>query len=394
MFANTRALSSMIIQYITNIEPNSLFIVNAISLSAFATAFFCIWLKQRDRDYWLYWVAANVVMAIGFTAFVVIDRTQMMQLIIVNGFMVMGIALRWQALRSFFHRKNYIEINLLILLVLLLPYIFSSYVTNRFIFGFVNLLFFFEIILVVRELIRPNGETLPSRWGLVIAYGIVGVAFIARVVQGWVTGPNNMTLLPNDALLTVLLLTISVHIVASGAFAISIAYERGISELKQMALLDPLTDLYNRRAFELALTDRKLDSAVLTLILLDIDHFKRVNDDYGHEAGDIALKRCANILTTIFRKKDVVARIGGEEFAVILPDTTLNEAYDYAERVRKAVEDDAFEHENDIVRLTISAGVCQTVAGVTSLADIAKKADSSLYMAKNRGRNRVEIFAV
>ncbi len=384
----------MIIQYITNIDPNSLFIVNAISLSAFATAFFCIWLKQRDRLYWLYWVAANVVMAIGFTAFVVIDRTQMMQLIIVNGFMVMGIALRWQALRSFFYRKNYIEINLLILLVLLLPYIFSSYVTNSFIFGFVNLLFFFEIILVVRELIRPNGETLPSRWGLVIAYGIVGVAFIARVVQGWVTGPNNMTLLPNDALLTILLLTISVHIVASGAFAISIAYERGISELKQMALLDPLTELYNRRAFELALTDRKLDSAVLTLILLDIDHFKRVNDDYGHEAGDIALKRCANILTTIFRKKDVVARIGGEEFAVILPDTTLNDAYDYAERVRKAVEDDAFEHESDIVRLTISAGVCQTVAGVTSLADIAKKADSSLYVAKNKGRNRVEIFAV
>ena len=384
----------MIIQYITNIDPNSLFIVNAISLSAFATAFFCIWLKQRDRLYWLYWVAANVVMAIGFTAFVVIDRTQMMQLIIVNGFMVMGIALRWQALRSFFYRKNYIEINLLILLVLLLPYIFSSYVTNSFIFGFVNLLFFFEIILVVRELIRPNGETLPSRWGLVIAYGIVGVAFIARVVQGWVTGPHNMTLLPNDALLTILLLTISVHIVASGAFAISIAYERGISELKQMALLDPLTELYNRRAFELALTDRKLDSAVLTLILLDIDHFKRVNDDYGHEAGDIALKRCANILTTIFRKKDVVARIGGEEFAVILPDTTLNDAYDYAERVRKAVEDDAFEHESDIVRLTISAGVCQTVAGVTSLADIAKKADSSLYVAKNKGRNRVEIFAV
>lgn len=133
---------------------------------------------------------------------------------------------------------------------------------------------------------------------------------------------------------------------------------------------------------------------MLTLILLDIDHFKRVNDDYGHEAGDIALKRCANILTTIFRKKDVVARIGGEEFAVILPDTTLNDAYDYAERVRKAVEDDAFEHESDIVRLTISAGVCQTVAGVTSLADIAKKADSSLYVAKNKGRNRVEIFAV
>lgn len=383
----------MIIQYITNIDPNSLFIVNAISLAAFSIAFFCIWLKQRDRIYWLYWVAANFILALGFTAFVIIDRTQMLQLIIVNGFMVIGIALRCQALRSFFYRKNYIEVNIVILLILLVPYSVSSYVSNKFIFGFVNLLFLAEIVLVIRELVRPNGEVLPSRWGLVIAYSIVGVGFVARVVQG-VTGPQNMTLLPNDGLLTVLLLAISVHIVASGAFAISLAYERGISELKQMTLLDPLTELYNRRAFELALAGQRPDLGSLTLILLDIDHFKRVNDDYGHEAGDVALRRCANILTTVFRKKDVVARIGGEEFAVILPDTTLREAYEFAERARKAVENDAFEHGGNIVRLTISAGVCQTVAGVTSLSDITKKADVSLYMAKNKGRNRVEIFAV
>ena len=383
----------MIIQYITNIDPNSLFIVNAISLAAFSIAFFCIWLKQRDRVYWLYWVAANFILALGFTAFVIIDRTQMLQLIIVNGFMVIGIALRWQALRSFFYRKNYIEVNIVILLILLVPYSVSSYVSNKFIFGFVNLLFLAEIVLVIRELVRPNGEVLPSRWGLVIAYSIVGVGFVARVVQG-VTGPQNMTLLPNDGLLTVLLLAISVHIVASGAFAISLAYERGISELKQMTLLDPLTELYNRRAFELALAGQRPDLGSLTLILLDIDHFKRVNDDYGHEAGDVALRRCANILTTVFRKKDVVARIGGEEFAVILPDTTLREAYEFAERVRQAVENDAFDHGGNIVRLTISAGVCQTVAGVTSLSDITKKADVSLYMAKNKGRNRVEIFAV
>lgn len=383
----------MIIQYITNIDPNSLFIVNAISLAAFSIAFFCIWLKQRDRVYWLYWVAANFILALGFTAFVIIDRTQMLQLIIVNGFMVIGIALRWQALRSFFYRKNYIEVNIVILLIFLVPYSVSSYVSNKFIFGFVNLLFLAEIVLVIRELVRPNGEVLPSRWGLVIAYSIVGVGFVARVVQG-VTGPQNMTLLPNDGLLTVLLLAISVHIVASGAFAISLAYERGISELKQMTLLDPLTELYNRRAFELALAGQRPDLGSLTLILLDIDHFKRVNDDYGHEAGDVALRRCANTLATVFRKKDVVARIGGEEFAVILPDTTLREAYEFAERARKAVENDAFEHGGNIVRLTISAGVCQTVAGVTSLSDITKKADVSLYMAKNKGRNRVEIFAV
>lgn len=384
---------SMLIQYMADIEPNSLFTVNAISLAAFAIAFFCIWLKQRDRTYWLYWVAANAVLSVGFIIFVVIDRSQMLQLILVNVVLATGIALRWQAIRSFFYRKNYIEINFLIILIVLLPYLFSSYLTNGFIFGFVNLIFLVEIVLVLRELLRPNGETLPSRWGLAIAYSLVAAAFVARVIQGWVTSPANMKLLPNDGLLAVILLVMSIHIVASGAFAISMAYERGISELKQMALLDPLTGLYNRRAFELTLAERDPADGSLALILLDIDHFKRINDQFGHAAGDIALQRFANILMTIFRKKDFIARIGGEEFAVLLPDTTMNEAYEFAERVRKTAENDAFERSDGIVRLTISAGVCQAAADVTSFSDMTQKADISLYIAKNNGRNRVEIFA-
>ena len=383
----------MLIQYMADIEPNSLFTVNAISLAAFAIAFFCIWLKQRARTYWLYWVAANAVLSVGFIIFVVIDRSQMLQLILVNVVLATGIALRWQAIRSFFYRKNYIEINFLIILIVLLPYLFSSYLTNGFIFGFVNLIFLVEIILVLRELVRPNGETLPSRWGLAIAYSLVAAAFVARVIQGWVTSPANMKLLPNDGLLAVILLVMSIHIVASGAFAISMAYERGISELKQMALLDPLTGLYNRRAFELTLAERDPADGSLALILLDIDHFKRINDQFGHAAGDIALQRFANILMTIFRKKDFIARIGGEEFAVLLPDTTMNEAYEFAERVRKTAENDAFEHSDGIVRLTISAGVCQAATDVTSFSDMTQKADISLYIAKNNGRNRVEIFA-
>ncbi|UCA46390.1 GGDEF domain-containing protein [Pseudochrobactrum sp. XF203] len=383
----------MLIQYMADIEPNSLFTVNAISLAAFAIAFFCIWLKQRDRTYWLYWVAANAVLSVGFIIFVVIDRSQMLQLILVNVVLATGIALRWQAIRSFFYRKNYIEINFLIILIVLLPYLFSSYLTNGFIFGFVNLIFLVEIVLVLRELLRPNGETLPSRWGLAIAYSLVAAAFVARVIQGWVTSPANMKLLPNDGLLAVILLVMSIHIVASGAFAISMAYERGISELKQMALLDPLTGLYNRRAFELTLAERDPADGSLALILLDIDHFKRINDQFGHAAGDIALQRFANILMMIFRKKDFIARIGGEEFAVLLPDTTMNEAYEFAERVRKTAENDAFEHSDGIVRLTISAGVCQAATDVTSFSDMTQKADISLYIAKNNGRNRVEIFA-
>lgn len=380
-------------QYLVDIQPNSLFVVNAISLFAFAVAFFCIWLKQRDRIYWLYWTSANFVLSAALVIFVIVDRSQIMQMAFANSLLVLGLALRWQALRLFFYRRNYVEFNLVFLFLVIIPYLFSGHIKHGVIFGAVNVILFAEIILILRELLKPNDEVLPSRWGLVFAYGLVGCAFVFRIVQSWIVSRNEMTPLPLDSLLTLQLLIVSVHIVASGAFAISIAYERGLAELKRLALRDPLTELYNRRAFELALAAHKPDKASVTLILLDIDHFKRVNDEFGHEAGDIALKRCANILTSIFRKKDVVARIGGEEFAVILPETTMCEAYDYAERARQTIENDAFEHAGRIVRLTISAGVCQTMAGVTTMSDIAKKADVSLYMAKNKGRNRVEIFA-
>ena len=384
----------MLIQYILDIEPNTLFVVNAISLGAFAIAFFCIWLKQRDKAYWLYWTAANFVLSLVFTIFVVIDRSQIMQMAFVNALLVLGVALRWQALRSFFYRKNYVEFNLIVLLLVIAPYFLSSYVRHSVIFGAVNVILFAEIALIIRELLKPNKEVLPSRWGLMVAYGIVGLAFLLRIVQAWLISPDTMTPLPLDHLLTVQLLIVSIHIVASGAFAISIAYERGISELRQMVLRDPLTELYNRRAYELTLAEHKPDDGSFALILLDIDHFKRINDAFGHAAGDIALKRCANILMQVFRKTDFIARIGGEEFVAILPETTMKEAYEFAEAVRLAVENDAFEYNGNIVRLTISAGVCLATAGGSSFSDITQNADLSLYSAKNNGRNRVEIFAV
>lgn len=384
----------MLIQYIKNIEPNSLFIVNAISLAAFAIAFFGIWIKQRSKTYWLYWTVANLILSAALLSFVVIDRSRIVQMAFVNCLLVLGLTLRWQALRSFFNRKNYIEFNLLALLVVVVPYLLAPYVKHGLIFGAVNVVLLAEVALIIRELVKPDKEKLPSRWGLVVAYGLIGGAFSLRILQGWFISFNEMTPLPSDYLLTAQLLVVSIHIVASGAFAISIAYERGIFELQQMTLRDPLTELYNRRAYEMTLAQLKPEDGDFALILLDIDHFKRINDQFGHEAGDIALKRCARILTGIFRKADFIARIGGEEFVVILPETTIKEAYEFAEHVRRTVENDAFAYGEGVVRLTISAGVCQASSGLTSFADISKKADVSLYEAKNKGRNRVETFAV
>lgn len=383
----------MMIQYAVGFDPHSLFVVNAISLAAFAVAFFFAWIKQRDKAYWLLWMWANVVLSGSFIVFATVNRAHVTDFALANCLLVLGIALRQQAARVFFHRKTSVLAPVIAVGLTIAIYLAAPVLGYGFVFGAVNAVIMGQIALVVHELLRDRTENLPSRWGLAFAYSVVAFSSGLRIVQGLFVNSDMMNLLPQDTLLTIHLLIASIHIVASGAFAISLAYERGISELRQMALRDPLTELYNRRAFELTLAKFKPADGSFAMVILDIDHFKRVNDDFGHAAGDIALKRCASILTRVFRKSDFIARIGGEEFVAILPETTMTEAYEYAERARKAVEEDAFEHGGDVVRLTISAGVCQATAESGLSSDITRKADVSLYSAKNNGRNRVEMFA-
>ena len=168
-------------------------------------------------------------------------------------------------------------------------------------------------------------------------------------------------------------------------------------ELVELSQRDPLTGLANRRAFELAEHARWRDALTtgepVGLVVLDVDHFKIYNDFYGHPAGDACLRKVARCLGEQLRGKgDVVARIGGEEFAILLPDLELEAAGDIAERVRQAVAQLELPHlgcgRGQIV--TISAGACSLVPrpGATA-AELFAAADSALYAAKQSGRNRV-----
>ena len=138
--------------------------------------------------------------------------------------------------------------------------------------------------------------------------------------------------------------------------------------------------------YEIARAIRK--QTAFSLIMLDIDHFKLVNDTYGHRRGDYALKTLAEVVQKSKRNADVLARVGGEEFIVLLPDTKLSDAIQLAERIRKNVEDFTFE---EIVRMTISLGITE-FKQTDSKESILKRVDSALYKAKDNGRNRCEII--
>lgn len=153
---------------------------------------------------------------------------------------------------------------------------------------------------------------------------------------------------------------------------------------------DPLTQVGNRRYLDKKLNILSQASTELAFLLLDIDHFKTLNDAYGHDVGDDVLVRLANILKALCRKEDVLARIGGEEFAILLPNTNKSASLVFAERVREAVASNAFEVSE---RVTVSIGVALGNTKNADYDELYKQADTAMYRAKTDGRNHVRAFS-
>jgi len=164
-----------------------------------------------------------------------------------------------------------------------------------------------------------------------------------------------------------------------------------ISVYMSEARTDPLTGLANRRAYdeELArrIAQRRRHGTPVSIVVVDIDHFKRFNDTFGHQAGDEVLRCVAGILQRTMRQSDVVARLGGEEMAVVLPGGNVDEACMAAERARRAIDEARFHHDGHELHVTISLGVAERKEHEDGAA-LSKRADAALYAAKKAGRNR------
>ncbi len=157
-----------------------------------------------------------------------------------------------------------------------------------------------------------------------------------------------------------------------------------IKELHQQVHTDTLTGLRNRRYFCEKLPELT-SKAPISLILMDIDNFKSVNDTYGHMAGDQVLQQFAGILQSNTRKNDIIARLGGEEFAVILPQTDVKEAFKIANRIRTAVENHLFSYENITCKITVSVGIASVKECTNiSIDQFLKITDEALYKAKEK----------
>src|SRR5690554_22387 len=161
---------------------------------------------------------------------------------------------------------------------------------------------------------------------------------------------------------------------------------------ERAARTDELTGLANRREMQNRLNTEfsrfKRAGHHFSVVLIDLDLFKRINDGYGHDAGDAVLRQFADLTHTVVRQSDLAARWGGEEFLLLLPDTSLLQALSLAERLRAEVARTEFQHQGKILPVTISAGVC-SISKAGSVNELLKQADIQLYNAKDAGRNRI-----
>jgi diguanylate cyclase (GGDEF)-like protein len=185
-----------------------------------------------------------------------------------------------------------------------------------------------------------------------------------------------------------ILMTLAAHA------AVSIDNTRLFEEVQRLAITDDLTQAFNRRhLFEVGeheLQQAKRYERSLSAIMFDIDHFKAINDTYGHAAGDEVLRWFADQCRRAIRRVDILGRYGGEEFAVLLPETNLKGAFEIAERIRNLVNGETVETSKGPLEVTVSAGVAEIHHGMTDVHTLIDRADAAMYFAKRTGRNRVE----
>ena len=252
----------------------------------------------------------------------------------------------------------------------------------------------------IRRLVSqlPAGGILRRKWNILSALILFFIfGYISYIIMYWDRPSEEIHLI-----VPMVFFFGGIFVLLVGTLALQTAMDiKQISALKDETITDPLMGIHNRRYLDLRLAE-EIERAhrynfQLSMLLLDIDHFKNINDTFGHYIGDLVLKNLGHLLLKNVRKTDIVARYGGEEIAVIAPHTSLPTAADLAERLRQVVEKSVIvpadeQEDRPAVTITVSIGIAGLDQQIVDRQSLIERTDEALYRAKQKGRNRVVVF--
>jgi diguanylate cyclase (GGDEF)-like protein len=384
-----------------NLDVNTLFLVTIYVEAILGLLLLFAWVQNTAITAVAWWGFADLLRAASVALFGMYGSvSDLVSIDLANAVLFTAFALTWTGARVFDHRRPQPILMFggaaLWLVLCRVPSIAASWEVRVLLSSGIITSYTWA---AAYEFWRGRSEPLVSRWPAIFMLFAHGALYLLRTPFGamlpWSPAGNQvfasvwMTVLSFEALL----FTISIAFIL-----LAMAKERTEHRHKTAALVDPLTGISNRRAFlqdgETQLRRQAADPRPTAVMLLDLDNFKSINDRFGHAVGDRVLQLFADVAGGCLRRVDLFGRLGGEEFAALLSDTSREKAMAIAEEIRASFANATQEVDGRPVIATVSIGVVISYDAVLDLSALLAQADHALYRAKDNGRNRVEVAAI
>ncbi|MGD9738100.1 MAG: GGDEF domain-containing protein [Bauldia sp.] len=372
------------------IDYGSLLLAVAIAAAGLSVTLFVSWLSSRADSFMLSWAVGGAFVVTGSITYGLYTEQPSPGLgMIALGSITVGLAVVLGAAFHFRHGRLPMRFTVItgaaVLVAVLLPFALGYDGLSLIV---ANFLAFLLLAATANVYWLARAEAPASIAGLALLYAITGISFAlcGAVLVG--QGQLRIGYAPDNWAEDLLLIVAIVGLTGIGALSLALNQSRLARSHRQDALTDPLTGLVNRRA----LFDRDSASEMSpgsAVLVFDLDHFKAINDHFGHAVGDIVIRRFAEVMRKGLRATDSAARLGGEEFAVVLRNTTGERASALAERIRGDFADAPIEAAGDLISATVSVGVAFVPLGGYRFDAALSLADEALYAAKRNGRNCV-----
>ena len=372
------------------VDQTSLLLALGFAAFALSATLFVTWLSARRDWFILTWSTGAAVLASAFAAFSVYAVTSNYLLgWVSNLLLTSGLVFFYAAACLFIERalpvRRVAILGVLVLTLITIPYTIAFDAVGATLGNLIN-----GLVLAATAHKFWSGRREAPLWitGITALYGLTGLSFVPCAISILVKNPLVLIAPPSGWAEDLNSIVGLVGITGIGALSLALNQARVARRHHEEARTDALTGLVNRRALFDLYGSRTLE-ANTAILVFDLDHFKAVNDAYGHAIGDEVLRRFALAVKENLRSRDTAARLGGEEFALVMPRATPDLAVLVAERIRALFESEIIQTEKGDLKGTVSAGVAFAESDGEDFDTVLRRADNALYLAKGGGRNRV-----